>query len=89
MEYLKEDLGALEVGVEKQLIHFLSENQDVFTWSPKDMPRINLDFLFHCLSIVLGNRPVFQKKRKLREEKRTIVKEEMGKLLAACIIREV
>ncbi|RDX97818.1 hypothetical protein CR513_19367, partial [Mucuna pruriens] len=81
--------GALEVGVEKQLICFLSKNQDIFAWASKDVLRIYLNFLFHFLSIVSETHLLSQKKKKLGKEKRKEVKEETDKLLAVHFIREV
>ncbi|RDX75235.1 hypothetical protein CR513_44901, partial [Mucuna pruriens] len=62
---------------------------DVFAWSPEDMPGIDRDFLYHRLSITLGTRLVFQKKRNLREEKRRVAKKKTSKLLATRSIKEV
>ncbi|RDY10915.1 hypothetical protein CR513_04487, partial [Mucuna pruriens] len=43
------------------------------------MPRIDLDFLCHHLSITLGTRSISQKRRRLGEEKRKATKEETNK----------
>ncbi|RDX75345.1 hypothetical protein CR513_44782, partial [Mucuna pruriens] len=37
--------------VEEQLVRLLSENQDVFAWTARDMPEIDPDFLCHKLSL--------------------------------------
>ncbi|RDX62333.1 hypothetical protein CR513_59348, partial [Mucuna pruriens] len=39
---------------ESHIVAFLWENRDVFAWSPANMPRIDLDFLCHRLSISLN-----------------------------------
>ncbi|RDX76145.1 hypothetical protein CR513_43898, partial [Mucuna pruriens] len=68
---------------EDQLVVFLRKNRDAFAWGPKEMSGIDLDFLCHRLSIILGAR----KKRKMGDEKRRVEKEKIGKLLAAHFIR--
>ncbi|RDX73036.1 hypothetical protein CR513_47408, partial [Mucuna pruriens] len=73
--------------IKEQLIQILTKNRDVFTWSPKEMPEIDLDFLCHRLSTTPGMQPVCQKKRRLGEEKRRAVGEEIAKLLQAQFIR--
>ena len=35
----------------RQLGAFLKDNQDVFAWSYKDIPGINLDYMYHELNI--------------------------------------
>nr|XP_009385323.1 PREDICTED: uncharacterized protein LOC103972705 [Musa acuminata subsp. malaccensis] len=47
-----------------QLIDFLRENVNVFTWSPREMPGINLGVTQHQLNIDLEARPVKQRPRK-------------------------
>ncbi|RDX98499.1 Retrovirus-related Pol polyprotein from transposon 17.6, partial [Mucuna pruriens] len=101
MEKLKEvQIGPLEgqktrVGTtmikdqEAELVRSLQQNNDVFAWSPQDMPGIDPQFMNHKLSIVEGARPVVQKKRKQGEEKRRAIKEETEKLLRARFVREV
>ncbi|RDX85212.1 hypothetical protein CR513_33627, partial [Mucuna pruriens] len=74
---------------ESHLISFLWENRDVFTWSPANMPGIDLEFMCHHLSISLGFQPVTQLQRQLGEEKRRAAWEENKKLLAAGFIRKI
>jgi len=40
---------------------FLSDNLDVFTWTPTDMPGIDLGIICHKLSIRADAKPVKQK----------------------------
>ncbi|RDY02399.1 hypothetical protein CR513_14147, partial [Mucuna pruriens] len=52
---LKTKVGrSLDVKVEEQLIRVLTENWDMFAWSPKNMLGIDTNFLYHRLSITLG-----------------------------------
>ncbi|RDY09235.1 hypothetical protein CR513_06415, partial [Mucuna pruriens] len=51
--------------IEEQLIWVLIENQDAFVWPLEDMFGIDLDFLYHKLSITPGMQPVCQKMRRL------------------------
>ncbi|RDY12861.1 hypothetical protein CR513_02288, partial [Mucuna pruriens] len=61
----KTKIGAfLESQIEGALV------RDAFTWSPTDMPDIDLDFLCHSLSIAPRVHLVSQKKRRLGEEKK-------------------
>jgi len=62
---------------------------DAFAWSSVDMPRINLDFLCHRLTMDEKVRPVVQRMRKFNEERRLIIREETQKLLNAGHIRDI
>jgi len=53
------------------------------------MPGIDLDFLCHRLTMDEKVRPVIQRRRKLNEERRLIIKEQTQKLLKAGHIREI
>ncbi|RDX99702.1 hypothetical protein CR513_17219, partial [Mucuna pruriens] len=74
---------------EELLVSTLQKNADVFAWTAKDMPGLDLRFMCHELSIKPGSKLIAQKKRKQGEEKRTTIKEEVEKLLAAGFVREV
>ncbi|RDY13968.1 hypothetical protein CR513_01031, partial [Mucuna pruriens] len=43
---------------EEQLTSFLKRNRDVFAWAPKEMPRVDPNFLYHQLSIIPGVCPI-------------------------------
>ncbi|RDX66755.1 hypothetical protein CR513_54442, partial [Mucuna pruriens] len=43
---------------ETNLIHCLQQNHDVFAWSLEDMPRIDLSFMCHRLSVLPEARPI-------------------------------
>ena len=72
-----------------ELVDFLRENQDIFAWSPKDMPGVPTEFVEHKLHVRPDVKPVRQPLRRLSEEKRRVVGEEIARLLAAGFIMEV
>ena len=52
-------IGAdLEDKIKKDLINFLRENIDVFTWSHEDMPGIDPSVITHRLNIYPSSKPV-------------------------------
>ncbi|RDX78376.1 hypothetical protein CR513_41356, partial [Mucuna pruriens] len=65
---------ALDGESEGWLVCFLIENQDVFTWTLKDMPGIDLNILCHHLSITPRTRLVAQRRRRLGEEKQRVAR---------------
>ncbi|RDX72746.1 hypothetical protein CR513_47722, partial [Mucuna pruriens] len=80
---------ALDQEEEDRLVQTLRRNVDVFAWSAKDMPGIDPNFMCHRLSVNPNSKPVAQKKRKQREEKRAVVREEVRKLMTANFVKEV
>ena len=54
---------------EKRFEQILSENADVFVWSPTDMPEIDPEVIYHKLSIKADTKPVKQKPRRMNEER--------------------
>ncbi|RDX60922.1 hypothetical protein CR513_60899, partial [Mucuna pruriens] len=52
----------IKIREEEQLIDFLRKNKDAFVWALEEIPRIDPNFIYHRLSIVLGARPIAQKK---------------------------
>ncbi|GAB2279186.1 hypothetical protein Dimus_039334 [Dionaea muscipula] len=72
-----------------QLIDFLRQNRDVFALSTDEMVEISRDVIEHALSTNPTKRAIKQKRRRLGGERVDAVKEEVQKLLAARIIREV
>ena len=83
--YVKIGAQLLEELKEK-LTELLKNNADLFPWVPANMPGIYPNFMCHQLAIESTTRPVAQRKRKLTEEKRKIVRAEIEKLLAARFI---
>jgi len=47
---------------------FLSNNLDIFAWSPTNMPGVNASIICHQLSIDPEIKPVKQKVRKMNAE---------------------
>ena len=73
----------------EQLIDFLKENFDVFTWSHADMPGILPSIAFHKLNLDPHHRPVKQKCRIFNQDCYDAIEEEVDRLLATGFIREV
>ena len=48
--------------VQRALIAFLKENQDVFAWSHEDIPGIDPSIIFHRLNVSPSSYPVRQRK---------------------------
>ena len=49
--------------IRQALTAFLMENQDVFTWSHEDMPRIYPSVIVHKLNVSLSFPPICKKKQ--------------------------
>jgi len=81
--------GALKSEEEELLGAVILENKDLFAWSIADMPSVHPDVMSHKLAIFREARPVAQKKRKMGEELRRAVKEEVRNLEGAGFIREI
>jgi hypothetical protein len=71
------------------LVDFLCANVDIFAWSPSDMPVIPREVAEHALEIRAGSKPVKQRLCRFDEEKRSVIGEEIHKLLEAGFIKEV
>jgi hypothetical protein len=74
---------------ETALINLLRKNLDLFAWSPSEMPGMDPDVACHHLSIKPGVKPVVQRKRKMGEERRKAVDDEVKKLVDAHFISEI
>jgi hypothetical protein len=81
--------STLEPEHEEALSLFLRVNLDVFTWKPSDMPGIPKEVTEHKLNIKSSAKPVKQKLRHFDGDKCEAIQEEIKKLLAAGVIREV
>jgi len=81
--------GALKPDEEELLGAVILENRDLFAWSSTDMPGIHPDVMSHKLAIFKEARSVAQKKRKIGEERRRAVEEEVKKLEGTCFIKEI
>ena len=79
----------LRPDLQKELVQFLRQNQDVFAWRHEDMPRIDPRVMSHRLNVDPSVRPVKQKRRGMAPKRQQAVQEEVRKLLAAHSIREI
>ncbi|GAU33358.1 hypothetical protein TSUD_364830 [Trifolium subterraneum] len=73
----------------EKIITILRNNRDLFAWHPSDMPEIDESVITHKLSISPANKPVVQRKRKVGEERRAAITEEVAKLKEAGFIEEI
>ncbi|CAI8591981.1 unnamed protein product [Vicia faba] len=74
---------------EEEIVEILRENVDLFACKLSDMYGTDPSFMCHHLALDPDTKPISQKKQKGGEEKRKIVKEEVGKLLNAGFIKEI
>ncbi|GAV70306.1 hypothetical protein CFOL_v3_13804 [Cephalotus follicularis] len=79
-------LGEVEKG---ELITFLRNNKDVFTWSAEEVPGISPEVMVHKLSVDPMRPSARQKKRNFAPERQQVIVDEVSKLLQAGFIREV
>ncbi|GAU32151.1 hypothetical protein TSUD_68220 [Trifolium subterraneum] len=79
----------LDEGEKEKIIEILRKNVDLFTWKPSDMPGIDETIVTHKLAIAPNSKPVSQRKRKVGEERRTAIDEEVHKLKEAGFIEEI
>ncbi|XP_068466441.1 uncharacterized protein [Phaseolus vulgaris] len=80
---------SLDQAEQDRVAEVIARHLDAFAWFASDMPRIDLDFLCHRLTMDPKVRPVRQRRRKFNEERRLVVQEETKKLLNAGHIREI
>ncbi|GAU16655.1 hypothetical protein TSUD_326050 [Trifolium subterraneum] len=73
----------------ERIIIILRNNRDLFAWQPSDMPGIDESVITHKLSISPINKSVVQRKRKVGEERRAAITEEVVKLKEAGFIEEI
>ena len=67
----------------------LLEYKDVFAWTYKEMPGLDLKVAVHRLAVKPEARPIKQLTRHFRTEVQTQIEEEVDKLIVAGFIREV
>ena len=77
------------ISLEHMNADFLHMNAYLFAWQPSDMSGIHPSIIYHKLAICPQAKPMSHKKRKMGEEWRKVIKEEVDKLLNAKFIREV
>jgi hypothetical protein len=73
----------------EKILATLKKNIDLFAWHPSDMPGIDETIITHKLSISPETKPVSQRKRKVGEERREAINEEVTKLKEAGFIEEI
>ena len=73
----------------KELALFLRNNQDVFTWSYEDMPRISPSVMVRKLNVSPSFPSVRQKKKVFAQKRDKAIAEEVCKLLEVDFIKEV
>jgi hypothetical protein len=73
----------------ERILATLNKNNDLFAWHPSDMPGIDETIITHKLSIAPETKHVSQKKRKVGEERRAAIIEEVTKLKEAEFITEI
>ncbi|XP_072071630.1 uncharacterized protein [Arachis hypogaea] len=71
------------------LIEAIQANIDHFSWTPVDMPGIDLDFMSHRLAVRSEVQPVVQKKRKISSKRENKVAKQRTSLLEVGFIREL
>ena len=74
---------------EEDLIDLLRKNLDLFAWAPSDMPDIDPRIACHHLDVNPMVKPIVQRKRKMGEERRKAVDEEVKRLQEARFISEI
>jgi hypothetical protein len=74
---------------EAEIFESLKRNFDIFAWQSSDIPGIYPSIACHHLDVLPGVKPVTQRKRKLGEERRKAVDEEVKKLANARFISEI
>ena len=67
----------------------MSDNLDVFAWSPTDMPEIDREIICHKLSIKAKAELVKKKPRRMNEERSRAISDEVNRLLQTGFIREM
>ena len=64
----------------EQLVEFLKENVDVFTWSAYEAPGIDPSFIYHQLNVNPSIIPKRQPPRRPSKEHAEVVRSEVAKL---------
>jgi hypothetical protein len=72
-----------------ELLAFLDNNWDVFTWPTSNLVGVSKEVIEHRLQVSPSARPKKQKLCKMSEEKVEAAKAEVQRLLDASFIREV
>ncbi|XP_022843353.1 uncharacterized protein LOC111366904 [Olea europaea var. sylvestris] len=82
-------IGAeLDTDEKWKLVRCLIDNLDVFAWSPSDVTGVSPTLAQYRLGVLLGAKPIKQKKRNLDPERQEIARAKVEKRLQAGFIRE-
>ena len=73
----------------EELIEFLKQNIDVFSWNTYEAPRVDPEFICHNLNVNPLVAPKKQLSRRPSKEYVEVVREEVAKLKQAGAIKEV
>ena len=79
----------LDEKTQRELIHFLPDNNDIFAWSAKDLRGVDRSIIEHILEVNKNLPPVMQKLHKMLEERKQVAKVEVQRLLDTGVIRLV
>ncbi|GJU98512.1 reverse transcriptase domain-containing protein [Tanacetum coccineum] len=75
--------------IRTKLCDLLQRSLDVFAWTPEDMTGVPRHIAEHRLNVREGCQPIRQKKRGQAAERNVAINDEVNKLVAAGIMREV
>ncbi|GJU98195.1 reverse transcriptase domain-containing protein [Tanacetum coccineum] len=81
--------GMFNDGHWSKLCNLLQRSLDIFAWTPTDMTGVPRQVAKHKLNVRKGCPPVRQKKRGQAAERNIAINDEVNKLVAAGIMREV
>ena len=73
----------------ERIVNFLKDNLNVFAWSHEDMLGILAGIIQHRLNVDPEKKPVQQRRRVFALKRNKAIMDEVNKLLAANLIREV
>ena len=68
---------------------FLIRNMDMFVWDPYEVPEVDPKFIVHKLNVDPSFPPKKQKPRRLAKEHDEAVRQEVGKLKEARVIKDI
>ncbi|XP_072094128.1 uncharacterized protein [Arachis hypogaea] len=71
------------------LIEIIRANNDLFAWTPSDMPGLDPEVMSHRLAIKPKAKPVAQRRRKMSQERAKEVAKQTAGLLEAGFIKEL
>ena len=80
---------SLNPKTKEEIISFLKDDLDVFTWSHEDMPSISANVIQHRLNVDPEKKLVQQRRRAFAPKWNKAIMDEVNKLFAANFIREV